>query len=509
MVEQRYAAVLEVIRDGLAVVDVAARYGVSRQTVYTWIHHYETGGLAALADRSHKPTSCPHQLGAAIEAAICDMRRRHPTWGQVRIGHELARAGISPPSLSAIYRTLARNGLLIPGARRRKKSDYQRWERNRPTELWQLDVMGGVALHDGTEAKVLTGIDDHSRYCVAAGLMASANARAVCRVFPAALVTHGVPDEILTDNGKVFTGRFSKPPVEVLFDRLCRENGITHRLTAVRSPTTTGKIERFHRTLRLEFLAGQAFADLGEAQLALDAWVADDNTRRPHQAIGMATPAERFSIRLDELDAPVLEPTPGPSPNQVTRHVTVSGNISVTGQTFNVGKRYAGRTVVVDVGRTVLHIYFDGALVRSLPRKNNKPHRPIRSPYSLSEPSWLGSVQDHPKSIRPASTASGQGALVKVLFRALISRFARPATLFGGPTGHKQATCAPASRRAKCVRSARVFVTAGVFCSRLGAHVLLGYISATYGRSEFGVSKRRGTGDRARGYALWDRRARI
>jgi len=203
--------------------------------------------------------------------------------------------------------------------------------------------------------------------------MASANARAVCRVFTAALATHGVPDEILTDNGKVFTGRFSKPPVEVLFERICRENGITHRLTAVRSPTTTGKIERFHRTLRLEFLTGQVFADIGEAQLAFDAWVLDYNTHRPHQAIAMATPAERFSHRLDELGPPALEPTPGPSPTQVTRHVTVSGNISVTGQTFNVGKRYAGRTVVVDVGRTVLHIYLDGALVRSLPRKNNKP----------------------------------------------------------------------------------------------------------------------------------------
>jgi transposase len=132
--------------------DVAARYGVSRQTICTWVHRYETGGLAALADRSHKPASCPNQLAAPTEAAICDLRRCHPTWGQVRIAHELGRDGISPPSLSAIYRTLARNGLLIPGARRRKKSDYQRWERRRPMELWQMDVMGGVALADGTEA---------------------------------------------------------------------------------------------------------------------------------------------------------------------------------------------------------------------------------------------------------------------------------------------------------------------------------------------------------------------
>jgi transposase InsO family protein len=373
VVEQRYAAVLEVTRDGLSVAEVAERHGVSRQSVYTWIANYEAGGLAGLADRSHKPASCPHQIRPELEAAICEMRRMHPGWGQRRIAHELARVRSDVPSQSAIYRALARNGLLIPGARRRKKADYRRWERARPMELWQMDVMGGVRLADGTEAKVLTGIDDHSRFCVAAGLMASANARAVCRVFSTALRTHGVPDEILTDNGKVFTGRFSKPAVEVLFDRICRDNGVTHRLTAVRSPTTTGKIERFHKSLRLELLAGASFADIDEAQAAMDAWVDDYNSARPHQGIGMATPAERFCARSEPAAEAIVAPKPGPVPTEVTRHVTVSGNISVTAQTFNVGRRYAGRTVTVDVGRSVLRVFFDGALIKSLPRRNSKP----------------------------------------------------------------------------------------------------------------------------------------
>ena len=373
VVEQRYAAVLEVVRDGLSVAEVAEQHGVSRQSIYTWIANYEAGGLAGLADRSHKPASCPHQIAPELEAAICEMRRTHPGWGQRRIAHELARARDDVPSQSAIYRALARNGLLIPGARRRKKSDYRRWERARPMELWQMDVMGGVRLADGSEAKVLTGVDDHSRFCVAAGLMASANARAVCRVFATALRAHGVPDEILTDNGKVFTGRFSKPAVEVLFDRICRENGITHRLTAVRSPTTTGKIERFHKSLRLELLAGMTFADVEAAQAAFDAWVADYNTARPHQGIGMATPSERFTARPHPAEEPLTNPAPGPAPTEVTRHVTKSGNISVTAQTFNVGRRYAGRTVTVDVGRSVLRVFFDGALIKSLPRRNSKP----------------------------------------------------------------------------------------------------------------------------------------
>jgi transposase InsO family protein len=110
-------------------------------------------------------------------------------------------------------------------------------------QLWQIDVMSGVLLDDDTELKLVTGVDDHSRFCVAAGLVTRATARAVCEVFSRAMKTYGIPDEVLTDNGKAFTGRFGTHKAEVLFDRICRENGISHRLTAPRSPTTTGKIE--------------------------------------------------------------------------------------------------------------------------------------------------------------------------------------------------------------------------------------------------------------------------
>jgi transposase InsO family protein len=134
-------------------------------------------------------------------------------------------------------------------------------------QMWQMDVMGGVLLDDDTELKVVTGVDDHSRFCVAAGLVRRATSKAVCEVLAASLRRYGIPDEILTDNGKVFTGRFGPQPVEVLFDRICRENGISHRHTGVRSPTTTGKIERFHQSLRKEFLQDRTFNTV-EAALA-------------------------------------------------------------------------------------------------------------------------------------------------------------------------------------------------------------------------------------------------
>jgi transposase InsO family protein len=91
-----------------------------------------------------------------------------------------------------------------------------------PMELWQFDVVGGFLLADGTHARALTGIDDHSRFCVCARLMRREHTRAVCDGFADALRCYGVPAQVLTDNGRVFTGRFNHPPVEVLFDRIRR-----------------------------------------------------------------------------------------------------------------------------------------------------------------------------------------------------------------------------------------------------------------------------------------------
>ena len=93
MAEQRYQAVLAVISDGETVTDVAARFGVSRQTVHEWLAKYEAGGLEGLADRSHRPGSCPHQMSAEVEVAIAELRPAHPSWGPRRLVFELAKRG--------------------------------------------------------------------------------------------------------------------------------------------------------------------------------------------------------------------------------------------------------------------------------------------------------------------------------------------------------------------------------------------------------------------------------
>ena len=181
LVEQRYRAVLEVLNDGATVTDVARRYGVARQTVHEWLGRYAAEGLGGLADRSTRPLSCPHQMAPVVEARIVEMRRAHPGWGPRTILYWLERDGVEPlPGRTSVERCLVRHGLVTPQARRRKRSDYRRWERSRAMELWQMDIVGGVRLVDGSEAKIVSGIDDHSRFVVSARVVARATARPVC-----------------------------------------------------------------------------------------------------------------------------------------------------------------------------------------------------------------------------------------------------------------------------------------------------------------------------------------
>jgi transposase InsO family protein len=371
VVDQRHRAVLEAL-EGLPVTEVALRYGVTRQTVHRWLRRYEAGGLGALVDSSCRPQGCPHRMPAHVEERIVELRSAHPGWGPRTIGHHLAREGCSPPpSRSSVYRCLVRHHLIEPKKRRRKREDYRRWERSRPMELWQMDVMGGVSLTGGRELKIVTGIDDHSRYCVCAQLTQRATARPVCEALLAAMARWGVPEQVLTDNGKVFTARFGLGAGEVLFDRLLREHGVRHLLTAPRSPTTTGKVERFHKTLRAELLAGRVFASPEEAQAALDAWVAHYNAERPHQGIGMAAPAERFAPGAPPARLTAVgEPLPAASAARPhLRRVSREGRLNFEDERYQVGAWLAGETVELTCADELLEVRHRGVLVASLARR--------------------------------------------------------------------------------------------------------------------------------------------
>jgi transposase InsO family protein len=474
VVEQRYHAVMEVVCGGIPVIEVAERYGVSRKTVHAWLGRYRQEGLPGLTDRSHRPHHHPGQLTAQVEVRVCELRRIHPRWGPRRLVHELGRLGITPvPSRSTVYRVLVRHGLVSAIARKRRRQDYRRWERSGPMQLWQLDVMGSVLIRDPSaaggvvEAKLISGIDDHSRYAVIAKVVPRATARAVCTAFVSAMAEYGVPEEVLSDNGKQFTGRFGAPrPAEVLFERICRHNGITQRLTKPRSPTTTGKVERWHQTIQGELLDPHGpFDSLEAAQTAVDAWRIEYNTVRPHQALNMATPAERFRPVPVEQRAvlglwrpPELAPT-GPSselpegsdsideepdepaePNEplvaaaqgvpatgastvqqqaetstealaieaveIDRIVPLSGNLGVCGQQFWLGPQRAGRKLTLWIDTTTVHLSIDGQHLKTLPSRLTS--------IDLARLRAQGARSAGPPPARPSWTQLSTGAPVEI-----------------------------------------------------------------------------------------------
>ncbi len=323
-VQQRYDAVREVL-EGAKMTHVALSYGVDRKTLYRWLIRYAEDGLGALADKSSKPDRCPHQIPPEIEVRIIDLRRAHPGWGPRTILSALRKQLDRPPSRAAIYRCLVRHRLIDPKPRRRRPQDYKRWERSRAMELWQMDIVGGFKLKDGTQLSVVTGIDDHSRYCVIAKLVPRATAK-------------------------------------------------KHILTAPYSPTTTGKVERLHQTMRKEFFTQNSYATISEAQIALDAWVGYYNLERPHQAIGDVPPIRRFELageqHLEVIDGEVATDDPKPKTNMGVRIVDDKGRITVVKHRYHVGVYLAGERVGVESKDGILTVTHSGAVVATHARRH-------------------------------------------------------------------------------------------------------------------------------------------
>jgi hypothetical protein len=185
----------------------------------------------------------------------------------------------------------------------------------------------------------------------------------------------------------------------VLFDRICRENGIKHLLTAPRSPTTTGKVERWHKTLRREFLNGKVFESIADAQAQLDGWVHDYNYERRHQGIGDVVPWERFRLAAADPVEPVVR---GEEP-VTTRKVGTTGKISFASEPYPVGVWLAGETVEVSVADGLVSIHHRGVLIATHAQR----HRPAKEPKALTR-------KVTPKRPRPRQATVGQTVSRKV-----------------------------------------------------------------------------------------------
>jgi len=248
------------------------------------------------------------------------------------------------------------------------------------------------------------------------------------------LSRHGLPAQILSDNGKVFTGRLARKPATVLFDRICTQNGIRHLLTAPYSPTTTGKIERLHKTIRKELLDGRRFASIAQAQDELDRWVAHYNLRREHQAIGDVPPIRRFEL-VEHTPAEIVDPdasteeTPPPRSHTVGRRVDQKGRISILKHRYHVGGHLAGRTVAVESADGLLHVSHNGVLVATHARRHlaeddekmdrrakaSRPGRPTTGDEVLRKVDPSGSVSFAGTSYRVGNRHVGEVVGVRLV----------------------------------------------------------------------------------------------
>ena len=218
----------------------------------------------------------------------------------------------------------------------------------------------------------------------------------------------------------MFTARFGPGPGPVLFDRVCHDNGIRHLLTAPYSPTTTGKIERLHKTMRREFFDRQLFDTIEQAQGALDAWVVHYNTARPHQGIGDRPPADRFALAPQpQTPLEVAEPaqTSAPEPARpagllaITRRVADSGRISLAGVRYLAGRWLVGELVQVALHDGLVEISHGGVLIAThASRHHPGPQPAIRRAPAARPPRPATSGLTVTRMADPGGTVSFAGA---------------------------------------------------------------------------------------------------
>lgn len=315
------------------------RFNVQPWILYKWLERYRRCGLAGLTDHSRRPHRSPSRTGAEMEAAVLAVRESNPMWGGRKIAASLRRQGLSPPSPSTITEILRRNGqpMVAPG-----QKAWKRFEHAEPNALWQMDFKGDVAFGHG-RLHPLTVVDDHSRYAVV--LQAADNERhqTVQNAVQAAFERYGLPEVILTDNGSPWgdTGERSLTKLGVWMI----EHGVAPWHSPPFHPQSHGKNERFNRTLKAELLEGRLFGDLSQAQQAFDGWRHRYNHHRPHDALGLAVPADRYRPSVRSYN-PIVEPFDY-GPDDFVRSVDVAANISFHGRRLKASKALVGKQVAI------------------------------------------------------------------------------------------------------------------------------------------------------------------
>jgi len=348
-----------------AVARFVREHGVSR----SWFYDIRSrarleGTLAALQPRPRVPSQVRHaqaipaeveQLAIRIRKELADDGWDH---GPVTVRHRLAELGIAAPAASTLARIFTRHGMVVPQPQKRPRSSYRRFTFAMVHECWQLDAFEWF-LADGTQCEVFQVLDDCSRFLLASRAAPGERAEDAVAVITTAIDRFQVPCLLLSDNGTALNqnrrGRRTRL-VDLLVAQGCRP--ITGK---PRHPQTQGKDERVHATLQRWLRARPAAHTLAELQALIDEFDHAYNHDRPHQALGMRTPAR--ALADGPIAIPPIPPTPTrPSTPKVTagrRRVTANGKITVSSAQIQLGTEHARTEVTVITSGNTINV-FDG-----------------------------------------------------------------------------------------------------------------------------------------------------
>lgn len=319
---------------------VCAEYGISRKTGYALWNRWQANGESALRPGSRRPLHSPDRLPMELEQRIVELRREL-RWGPRKLRHALLEEKRERvPSKSTIEAVLKRNGC-VNEERSRKSGAYERFEHEQPNDLWQADFKGHFGLGNGERCHPLLVVDDHSRYLVALRACGNEQRGTVQAILEEAFREVGLPRRMLMDNGPPWgsAGEDGYTGLEVWLMQL----GVKVSHGKPRRPQTQGKVERLNRTLGEELEL--AFRDNEDAQQGFDIYRPRYNERRPHEALGMQTPASRY--RASERTYPERLPAIEYEERDEVRRVQAGGRISYQGRQWRVGRAFQGQPVAV------------------------------------------------------------------------------------------------------------------------------------------------------------------
>ncbi len=289
VVEERLRFVVAASRKERSIASLCREFQISRQTGYIWLRRYQAGGSSQVRDRSRRPLHSPARTAAEIEAAVVALRGQYPDWGAPKL-LVLLRQRHPDWTLCerTVHRILDRHQLLHE--KDRHPPAVQRFERSAPNQLWQMDFKGPQGFNRGCPVGPLSVLDDHSRYLLALQRLGSSRAGGVWRTLQNTFETAGLPEALLVDHGTPWWCHASPWGITDLAIWILQQ-GVRLVYSGFRHPQTQGKVERMHGALQRAVRWRHADPD---DQRWLDLFRHEYNFLRPHQAIGMTTPASRW-----------------------------------------------------------------------------------------------------------------------------------------------------------------------------------------------------------------------